>query len=427
MRKILAFVVLSTLVTVCLAQTIRDEIRQDIRRSGSNYMAYLEPQRQLTEAPAGMTPFYISHYGRHGSRYHNKPETYDIPYHILASADSMGKLTVLGQDVMERLDRIRHDAEDRWGELTTLGAQQHQEIARRMMERFPEVFTDKVDIEARSTTVTRCILSMENAMMQMARTNPKLDIHHNATERDMYYLNQQDKKLFAQKMDSATWEYYMTFTRTLEKNDRLMQTLFNDTAYIRQHVNGGKLNYYLFKVASNIQSTNLRKELALYDIFTEEEIYNNWQKENAWWYICFGAATVNGGRQPYTQRNLLRKIIAEADSCIQLKVPSVNLRYGHETIVMPLVCLLDINGYGLATDDLASLAQRNWANYKIFPMACNLQLVFYRRHPQDRDVVFKVLLNEEEATLPLPSDMAPYYRWNDFKEYYLRKLDAYQE
>ena len=58
-------------------------------------------------------------------------------------------------------------------------------------------------------------------------------------------------------------------------------------------------------------------------------------------------------------------------------------------------------------------------------MGCNVQLVFYRRHDADRDVVFKVLLNEEEATLPLPADMAPYYRWSDFRKHYLKLLDSY--
>jgi hypothetical protein len=62
-------------------------------------------------------------------------------------------------------------------------------------------------------------------------------------------------------------------------------------------------------------------------------------------------------------------------------------------------------------------------------MSCNLQLVFYRRSPKDRadDVLFKVLLNENEATLPLPTNQAPYYRWGDFRRYYLDKLDRYEK
>ena len=58
-------------------------------------------------------------------------------------------------------------------------------------------------------------------------------------------------------------------------------------------------------------------------------------------------------------------------------------------------------------------------------MASNLQFVFYRNSPDDDDVIFKVLLNEKEAWLPLANDIAPYYHWKDFKKYYLKRLDAY--
>lgn len=428
MRKMLLILALAVPVMALSAQSIQDEIWQDVTRSASNYMAYPGPTAgPLTPAPAGKQPFYISHYGRHGSRYHNKKETYEIPYQLLACADSAGVLTPLGRDVLQRLNLVRRDAFNQWGELTELGARQHREIAHRMMERFPEVFEGKTTVDARSTTVTRCILSMEHFLMQMVRERPRLKLHHNATHRDMVYLNQQDHYLFDMKMDSATQARYNVFAQRLEQNDRLVHSLFSDTSYIRQHVDGGKLNYYLFKVASNLQSTDMCRRLGLYDLFTTDEVYRNWQKENAWWYTAFGGGTINGGLQPYTQRNLLRKLIQDADSCIQLPRPSVQLRFGHETVVMPLVCLLDMNGYGLATDRLETLALRGWANYKIFPMACNVQFVFYRSSPQDRDVLFKVLLNENEATLPLPADLAPYYRWTDFRDHYLRKLDEYDK
>ncbi len=409
-------------------QTPREDIRKNIRCSASNYMAYPGPvQHRLTPPPSGKNPFYISHYGRHGSRHHIKNITYNIPYDILSAADSAGKLTPLGHDVLQRLIAIRSEADNRNGELTSLGARQHREIARRMMQRFPEVFADNAVVDAKSTTVLRCLLSMENALLEIKAVNPKLRIYHDASYHDMYYMNQQDKKLIAQKMDSATQARYDEYAQKREINSRLVSELFSDTAYARQNVDAGKLNYYLFKVASNVQSMDLRRKITLYDIFNTEEAYRNWQKENAWWYIAYGGSTINGGKQPFTQRNLLRRIIADADSCIALEYPCAQLRYGHETMVMPLVCLMDINGYGIATDDLESLEQRGWVNYKIFPMAANIQMVFYRRDPADTDVLFKILLNENEATLPLPSDMAPYYKWSDFRSYFLRKLDSYEE
>jgi len=391
-------------------------------------MAYPNPhQHELTPAPEGKKPFYISHYGRHGSRYHNLPATYDIPYQTMAAADSLGKLTPLGADVLHRLELIRRDAKDHWGELTELGARQHREIIKRMVRRYPEIFRGRVTVDARSTMSTRCILSMEYAMMQLAEMLPTAQIHHNATFRDMYYLNQQDKRLFAMKMDSATRVRYFEFTKNYEDNSRLMKSLFNDTAYINNKVDAGKLNYFLFKVASNLQSTHLNNAMTLYDLFTDEEIYRNWKKENAWWYICFGNCPINGGLQPYTQRNLLRRIIEQADSCISLKQPGAQLRFGHETVLLPLVCLLEVEDYGLSTDNLESLDRRGWANYRIFPMGANLQLVFYRQSPADEDVLFKVLLNENEVHLPLKSVEDVYYHWSDFRKYYLSKLDAYVE
>jgi hypothetical protein len=409
------------------AQTVRDDIRRDILCAGNNYRHYPEPQKALTPAPAGYVPFYISHYGRHGSRYHNRPDTYEVPWRILSVADKADALTPLGRDVLHRLTRIMNDADERTGEMTPIGAWQQREIARRMVERFPDVFLDGVDIQARSTTMTRCILSMQYFLMQLSIMRPMLDIHHNATHRDMYYLNQQDRHLHTLMDKASKDERLLAFQRSQDNPDRLIQSLFSDTAYVHSYIKAVELDDALFKIAAGIQNTLMRDSLTLLDIFTDDEIYRHWKKDNAWRYVAYGASPITGGVMPYSQRNLLRRIIHEADSCLRLPVPSVNLRFGHETCIMPLACLLDVNGYGVVTDDLESLERLGWAAYRLFPMGGNIQLVFYRRHAKDPDVLFKVLLHEEEATLPLPAVQGPYYRWSDFRAYYLKKLDAYVE
>jgi len=352
---------------------------------------------------------------------------YDIPFEILSRADSLGKLTALGKNVFMKVSIAREDAMDRWGDLTELGSRQHRHIARRMVENFPEIFEGSANIDARSTTKIRCILSMGAALQQMKAMNPHLRIRMDASKHDMWYLNHQDQVLRKSQMTPAAQQAYGVFTKKREHNGRLMGSLFNDSAYVRQQVDDGTLNYYLYKLASILQDTRLEDSLRLFRIFTDEELYHIWQKENAWWYISFGPCLLNGGIQPYTQRHLLRRMIAEADSCIALPNPGATLRYGHETIVLPLTCLLELNGFGFQTMDLEEVERNGWVAYRVYPMACNIQFVFYRRDIFDKDVLFKVLLNEEEATLPLPSSIAPYYRWSDFREYYLRKLDAYEE
>ena len=415
---------------VLRAQTAAQEIRQNVLCTASNYMAYPGPiQQVLTPAPQGMKPFYISHYGRHGSRFHSRPSMYNEPYLTLARADSLGKLSDLGREVMLRLDIIRKDAENRWGELTPLGVQQQKDIARRMMERFPEVFEGHTDIDARSTGVGRCILSMEYALMEMLQHNPDLNVHHNATHRDMDYLNLQDKKLMALKFNKPAKEWYDRYVSQTAHHAHLMRELFADTLYANKHVNMVDLSVQLFLIAAIMQNTELGQHITLYDLFDYDESYRIWKIGNARWYIGWGAADVNGAVQPYAQRNLLRRLIEDADKVLSQPNTKVELRFGHETVLLPLICLLDINGYGFTTNDLEQLEPNGWINYRIFPMSCNLQLVFYRRSPKDRadDVLFKVLLNENEATLPLPANQAPYYRWGDFRRYYLDKLDRYEK
>ena len=407
------------------AQQAREEMKKDRNLSADNYVAYPGPQKPQTPAPNGYKPFYISHYGRHGSRYLIGTKDYDFPYFTLAHADSLGKLTPKGKETLRKLDLIRREANGRDGELTLRGAQQHKDIARRMYRNYPEVFAGKANIEARSTLVIRCILSMENALQQLLALNPQLQIFHDASRHDLYYMNQEDKKLQAQKMPEEVKEVYNQFSKKHDVYERVMNSLFNDAAYWKENVNGSELNRNLYRLASNLQSTELRSKVSLYDLFTDDELYDAWLRYNAWWYINYGPSPLNGGTQPYTQRNLLRTIIQQADSCIALPHPGATLRYGHDTMVMPLTCLLDLNGYGKQISDLEQLDKQGWCDYKIFPMASNLQFVFYRKSLADKDVLFKILLNENETTLPIKTDKAPYYHWKDFKAFYLKKLNDY--
>lgn len=423
-------ILLTTLLVVCLttfAQVPRTEIKENILRSGSNYFAYPGPeQTTLSPTPSGYEPYYISHYGRHGSRHLINDSDYDLAYDALHRADSLHKLTPFGQDVLRRVTQIRDDANLRHGELTLLGAEQHRGIAHRMYERFPEVFAGKTHIDAKSTDVIRCILSMENALQELCRLNPELDIRHDASRHDMWYMNFSDKELDKRKMPKDVEKIYDDFCARHQHYDRIMRSIFNSEKYWRNQVNSERVTYHLFKLACNVQSTELRHELTLYDIFNESELYDLWQQTNAWWYIHYGPCPLNGGVSPFSQRNLLRVMIEEADSCLQLSHPGATLRYGHEVCVMPLACLLELDDWGKAISDLEQLDDEGWRCYKIFPMACNVQWIFYRPINGQGDILIKVLLNENETRLPLEAVSGPYYKWSDFRKYFLDKLSTYQ-
>ena len=406
------------------AQTVRDLIIQKHSYASCNYDTYPDSiPNNLSPSPQGKQPFYISHYGRHGSRYISSRTGYDTPFRMMAHADSVNELTPVGERVLDEMKLIMADTEGRWGELTSYGRKQHREIARRMVERFPEVFSGDARVSCVSTVVPRCIASMGVAMMQMKQMNPALRITMVASQRNQWYMNHQDRKLRRGYMTPEAQQAYDAYTASRMGNSRLMELIFKNPDIVKEIVDEEFFNYYLMKMGLFQQNTHLYQNTYLQDLFQVDELYRMWQIDNALWYIQHGACKLNGGKQPTSQRFLLRQLIADADSCIRLDKPGAQLRYGHETVLLPLVCLIGINGYDLETDNLDELEAKGWWCSSVFPMGANLQFIFYRSSPRDKDVLLKVLLNEQEATLPIATDCAPYYHWADFRNYCLQKLE----
>ena len=427
MQRLAAFIFALLVCLATAAQKPRHELKKNLRLSASNFLAYPGPGGAvLTPSPKDKQPFYISHYGRHGSRNMGSTREYDYAYDALRKAGEQDKLTPLGRDVLARLSKIRSEAIGRLGDLTPLGAEQNRDIARRMMERFPEVFEDDATIDARSTITPRTQLSMTNALLQLVAMNPKLRVSCDAAY-SQTYLHYVDKELAKKIQNPEGKKAYADYCERHQCWQRPMTALFSDTAYLNHAVNGERLNYYIFRTASILQNAEARKHITLYDLFTDDEIYENWLVQNAFWFMGYGFSPLNGDHQPFSQRFLLRQIIADADSCIQHPHPGATLRFGHDTALLPLVCLMDINGYGQVIGDLEQLVKKGWVDYRVFPMAANLQIIFYRNAPHDSDVLVKVLLNEQEATLPLPDKQAPYYRWADFRDHYLGIIDAFEQ
>jgi len=180
--KKLKFIVFINLifVTIIFSQTTKEELFSDYRYISGVYQPYIYEESKQTIPPKDFKAFYISHYGRHGSRYLEPEERYTNPYKILKSAFSENKLTNLGKSLFERVKIIVLDAENRYGDLTNLGQEEHKEIAERMFKSFPEIFDPtknkcEIYIYSRATVVPRCILSMAANNERLKKLNPKIN------------------------------------------------------------------------------------------------------------------------------------------------------------------------------------------------------------------------------------------------------------
>lgn len=425
------------------AQTAREEIEANKYLAGSNYLDYNRQMttQPLTPAPKGYVPFYMSHYGRHGSRWLISKDSYTSVVEPMQKARKYGKLTAKGEEVLGQLESFvklpvpnypaldgkYEGAQLRLGDLSSVGERQHHGIGKRMTQNFPEIFKAKnVAIDARSTVVIRCILSMVAECEEFMAANPTARIHNDASEALQYYLNAPRTGL-VKAMGTKGRDYRKKHT-TQQQASRLMQVLFNDQQWVSDSLKAGSIMYNLFEIATNMQSHDT--DIDMYPLFTMAEIYDQWRIRNIGWYLDYGPAPQTGGVMPFSQKNLLRNIIETADTVTQTQA---TLRFGHEVCVMPLACLLELGNCGIAVDNLDEL-DKYWRNYRIYPMASNIQLIFYKPKKSlnskpsslnSPDILVKALLNEREVTLPIPTDQYPYYNWAKLRQYYLDKLDAF--
>ncbi len=406
------------------AQTAREEIDENPLRAGGNYLAYPDPVKPLAKAPRGYEPFYISHYARHGSRWLLSDGDYTGPMRVLEKASRYGKLTPKGEQVLQDLQAFYPTTRQRLGDLTTVGERQHHQIAQRMTQRFPSVFDGKPEVDARSTVVVRSILSMTAECEEIMAYNAQTRMHNDVSESLQYYLNQDwSGEVARQGHSGVRRDAVAKAKQEYTHPERFSTVLFNDPQYVRDSVNASSLMRHIFDLATNMQSHDT--DIDWMDLFTKDEIYDLWQIKNIDWYLGYGPAPQTGGVMPFSQRNLLRNILATADTIVDKKDwNGATLRFGHEVCVMPLACLLELDSCGRQVDDLRTLDQK-WVNYRIYPMACNVQLVFYRPKNGKGDILLKALLNENEATLPLPTEQYPYYKWSDFKQYFEKKLSDF--
>jgi len=426
MKRLFALTVLAmAMTTATLAQTARQEIDANPWLAGSNYLDYNRqlPDFRYTKAPKGYEPFYLTHYGRHGSRWLIGRDDYERVIRPLRKARAQGKLTREGEETLRRAELFNKTTYKRLGDLTTVGERQHHGIGRRLTEHFPEIFLTKgVAIDARSTTVNRCILSMVAECEELMAANATARIHNDVSNALQYYLNQ-DWEGRVKENGGKGRQVEEDFRRAHTHPERLTSVLFNDTQWAKDSIETDRLMRHLFEVAINMQSHDDAPDLL--HLFTKDEIYDMWRIQNVGWYQNYGPSPYTGSIMPFSQLNLLENIIHTADTCVALGKPQATLRFGHEVCVMPLACLMELDSCAVVVKDMEQL-DRHWQNYKIFPMACNIQLVFYKPKKGEGDILVKALLNEREAALPVTPVSFPYYRWSDLRSYWDQKLRQFK-
>ncbi len=357
---------------------------------GGIYAAYPEPERISNPAPPkGYSPFYISHFARHGSRWLPNDSRYE---NMVALFADTANLTPLGLDVRRRLEVVMDDARGRGGDLTALGARQHKEMARRMIESYPGIFDREAHVSARSSVVVRCAMSMNAFLVQMAKMRPEVDVVAECNKRHM-------RTIAFTSDEMKTLEDTLPSRWTMNPC-RLMASLFRDTTAIGCKT--ADLASELHAIASDMQDVQIG--VSLYDLFTEGEMRQIYDCRNHQMQTCNGINDQNHYIPQRCAESLWLDIRDRADSMIAMRSHGADLRFGHDTSLYRLLSLM-----GLFADE-------NRMDV-IIPMGANLQIVFYRHKKGKGDTLIRVMHNERTITLPYLTEVAEggFYKWEDLK------------
>ena len=365
---------------------------------GGVYYAYPTTATELADAPAGFEPFYISHYGRHGSRWLPNDNRYQW---VCNQFNDVSNLTKLGKSVRKRMQKIWKNAEGNGGKLTPLGGRQHRGIANRMFHNFPQLFTPEAHITAHSSVVGRCRASML-AFLAELENQAKLEIAAITDSADMAWI------AYTSPEENALEN--RTIIPLGISPDRFAKALFIDPSRVD---NPTKLLSELHTIASDIQDVELN--VSLYDIFTEEELKAVYVMNNKRMTICNGDVIENEGIPARSAISLWQRIETEADEAIARGDKGADLRFGHDTNLYRLLTLMGLRGMwnvecGMRYDRMD----------EILPMAANIQIIFYKN--KQGDVLVQILLNEHSlnvsnliphSTFHIPQNFIP---WKELKQ-----------
>lgn len=439
MRRFLLIVLALSVASVAFAQSAREEIDAHPHLAISTQSVYAGHYyfRPIAEAPKGYKPFYISHYGRHGSRHESNAKYGNELVRICEIADSLNLLTSKGKELKAIAYKIHDAHEGRIGELTRYGVEQHKGIARRMYERFKPVFGKGAIIDSRSSDFTRCIMSMAAFNESLKECQPLLetrmdaaDEHKNIVRPPLAHIK--DPR-YTKKPISSKDEWWLRLVEWGAKQDlsHALNMLFTNTDLLLKHLDKSKivLATDIYKRLAFMQNLGYNDRTFIDSVFSPDERYTIYLYENYRWYCRYVSTKVEGGDTRFAPMGyLINDIIYYADRAIEGKNSAVaNFRFGHDYYLLGLLATIKLNEYSGDMDisDIEKLGAEHPA-FRVVTMGSSIQFVLYRSK-KNPDVLVRILENENDVTLPIKSVEGPFYKWEDVRTYLQNRIKSFEK
>ena len=446
MKKLIFTLILSISGLSCLAQP--EVVLGDPFKSSGLDNIYDFDAQICTAAPKGYEAFYISHYGRHGSRYPYTATVATALLDLLHEAGEKENLSEYGSGLMARLELFMEKAGNHIGELTDLGRQQQYRLAGEMAERYPQAFRKGAVVTAQASSSSRSILSMASFCTALARKCPSIRIDQfqgfAETQATAPNMGRNPLRIKGPGLGNPYRESPAEFMqrRFPEFTETVLGKMFRDpyaalgdrdVQYLMDHI-------YMLIGGMNSLPDGVRMDFS--DIATPETLARMWELDNYQRfceYIVYTASCCS----------VFKDIIERADARLALldsaagklegradgraerraegRAEGADLRFGHDHVLMSLLMIADIDSFGELPEnpDELGLVFQTFRS----PMAANLHFVFYRPKNGRGPILTGLSLNGQPARLSaldkelgISPDESGFYRWDDVKAWFGKRF-----
>lgn len=441
MKKLIFTLILSISGLSCLAQP--EVVLGDPFKSSGLDNIYDFDAQICTAAPKGYEAFYISHYGRHGSRYPYTATVATALLDMLHEAEGKENLSEYGNGLMARLELFMEKAGNHIGELTDLGRQQQYRLAGEMAERYPQAFRKGAVVTAQASSSPRSILSMTSFCTALARKCPSIRIDQfqgfAETQATAPNMGRNPLRIKGPGLGNPYRESPAEFMqrRFPEFTETVLGKMFRDpyaalgdrdVQYLMDHI-------YMLIGGMNSLPDGVRMDFS--DIATPETLARMWELDNYQRfceYIVYTASCCS----------VFKDIIERADARLALldsaagklegraegavgRAEGADLRFGHDHVLMSLLMIADIDSFGELPEnpDELGLVFQTFRS----PMAANLHFVFYRPKNGRGPILTGLSLNGQPARLSaldkelgISPDESTFYRWDDVKAWFEKRF-----
>ena len=418
---------------------------------------YQAPGQFYSPPPAGYKPVFINYVGRHGARFLTKAGADLRVWEVLQAAEKNHALTLRGRQVKAMTTRLLAIEKDKYEQISYLGKEEQTALGERMLYNYREVFTGK-GLKIMTTYKWRTQQSADAFLQglekvpgkrQYAKAPDSLDAILRFYDLSPAYQRYKKSENLRKAMDSLNND-----KRTKQVATHIWEALFTPafrTASTQSSSSGSQTSrlasidpvsfadnlYDLYSVQFSLPGEMLEKgytkdSISLGIAFGKKDLEWLDFRSEAQDFLEKGPGLDPLGIQVRVAAPLLADFLKSTGEIVDRNrlaagavqdsgmSPDAILRFTHAEAIAPFAALL---GIPEASSPAASIYEyrAHWQAQSIIPLSANIQWILYSN---GQDWLVKVLLNERESALPIPTGSFPYYRWKDLKNYYEQQLQS---